>query len=170
MIRNTVAKYFQLLNHQEKKVHGNFFFKVYLESLVCFPRNTDSTWPCMSWVENSRLVRKAITLLFCVVIVPIRTFTRSQPLITLWTRWVCGWCWLMKEWLKMKLSAPPHRQPWYLENQMGIDLQWLEIWLWSRAMSYSSRYLCTNFLQVKEQPPSRFINEIHKEHKMFLFY
>lgn len=129
-----------------------------LESLLCFLSNTYCTWPYISWTENSFLVFKAIKLPFCVVcIFSIRTFMRSQLLITRWIRWVCGWCWPMKEWLKMKLSALPHRRPWYLENQMGIALQSREIWLWNLDMFYSLRYLCTDFLpgQAKEHTISQ---------------
>lgn len=113
--------------------------------LTTFPLHTVFIWKkSFHWLHMSFYTN--LNMEFFSVSISNRTFMRSLHLITPWTSSVCGWCWLMKGCPKMKLSVPPLLQQCYLENQMVIVLQWLEIWHWNQDTFFSSRY---SLLQLK---------------------
>lgn len=118
-------------------------------------KNTSSPWPIQlyhrsgnrlgSWsfgfyLHSEQQFNTAHYSAFCLH----RTFTRSQHSTILWTKWVCGWCWVMKAWRgkAMTASVPQHLRPWCSDALMGIGLLSRGICHCVMATPFNLRYPC----------------------------
>lgn len=71
----------------------------------------------------------------------LRTFMRSLPSTTPWTRWVCGWCWVTRAWSgrATPASAPRRPRPWCSDAPTATGWRSPGTWRCATATPCSSR-------------------------------